>query len=129
MGCAGEEDRKISISHRLRKHALRSCSALVIAGSEIVDKEEELIALDGAAELPPNCACEYGLIGIAGLVIILPGVGVQAIVLHVAVGRAMELIGAAFEHADNAAAIHVAVMAGEFAVSTFISCKDSGAGL
>ena len=109
MSPSSQQSGEVAVAHRIREHAGCARAALVVAGAEIVDEEEELVALDRAAEGAAKLILREGIDADA-LIVVLPRVCVQPVVLHVSIGGAMELVGAALEDADDAAAVDVAVI-------------------
>ncbi|GGH09142.1 hypothetical protein GCM10011586_27010 [Silvibacterium dinghuense] len=73
----------------------------MIARTAIVDEEEEPVTLDGATESAAELILRKRIDGNLwrGLVV-GPGVGIEAVILHIAISRAVELVGSALQHTD-----------------------------
>jgi hypothetical protein len=101
----------------------------VVAGAEIVDEEEELVLQDGAAEGSAKLVLRERVgWNLGGLILVLPGVGVEAIVLQVAVSRSVEFAGTAAEDGDDAGAVDVAELGGRVRRNYLDFIERSGGG-
>ena len=101
--------REIAVAHSLGHHAGRRQATRMMARSQVIDKEEHLAVQEGTAEGTAELRLRVWRDRDDGvLMVVPPRVGVEAIVLHVAIGRTVEQVGAALEHEHHAGAVRVA---------------------